>query len=142
MSQVYSSTAHLLSQFPMSRGTNLSQIEESFVAVHENRNKGREKENVECGYNSTDGGSRVLGSGLTTVSKATMNEGMSDFVVVVYSNAFAAIFVLLPSSPHLLQVNSSSLSMLLIQHRSTFELQSSFTMQQKKSPSTHTVHHL
>ncbi|KAJ4711146.1 WAT1-related protein [Melia azedarach] len=50
----------------MSRGTNLSQIEESFVAVHENRKKGREKENVECGYNSTDGGSRVLGSGLTT----------------------------------------------------------------------------
>ncbi|KAK1555993.1 hypothetical protein Q3G72_034334 [Acer saccharum] len=36
--------------------------------------------------------------GLSTVSKAAMNGGMNRFVFVVYSNGFAAIFLLLPAS--------------------------------------------
>ncbi|KAK4841983.1 hypothetical protein QYF36_013705 [Acer negundo] len=36
--------------------------------------------------------------GLSTVSKAAMNGGMNHFVFVLYSNGFAAIFLLLPAS--------------------------------------------
>ncbi|KAK3223272.1 hypothetical protein Dsin_010297 [Dipteronia sinensis] len=36
--------------------------------------------------------------GLTTLSKAAMNGGMNHFVFVLYSNGFAAIFLLLPAS--------------------------------------------
>ncbi|KAK3223274.1 hypothetical protein Dsin_010299 [Dipteronia sinensis] len=39
-----------------------------------------------------------LGVGLTTLSKAAMNGGMNHFVFVLYSNGFAAIFLLLPAS--------------------------------------------
>ncbi|KAL9423971.1 hypothetical protein AB3S75_035958 [Citrus x aurantiifolia] len=36
--------------------------------------------------------------GSSTLNKAAMNKGKSDFVLIVYSNAFAAIFILLPST--------------------------------------------
>ncbi|KAH9709085.1 WAT1-related protein [Citrus sinensis] len=36
--------------------------------------------------------------GSSTLNKAAMNKGTSDFVLIVYSNAFAAIFILLPST--------------------------------------------
>ncbi|KAJ0096078.1 hypothetical protein Patl1_16195 [Pistacia atlantica] len=36
--------------------------------------------------------------GLSTLTKAAINKGMSDFVFIVYTNAFAASFILLPST--------------------------------------------